>query len=270
MNTHLWRLTTIVLLSITHCALYAQHLPGIQKGSLHAPANVKTDGKATEWRNKFQAFNNATEVYYTLANDDKNLYLAIQAVKPTIIAKALRGGIVFTINHSTGKSDKQPVVVSFPIYDSGKDGLQITQSINKKISDTRDTVIIKRETDSLMNITNKLLSEKLKKIKVLGTKPVIDTFISVYNEEGFEAAARVDHKRACTIEIAIPLKYLGLPVDKPFAYNVKLNASSVMNNMIINRDGRGNIVSINVGGVSGATQSNGYDTDFWAEYTLKQ
>jgi len=278
MNTcQSWPLRRFIILIpfiIGPLAVNAQHLPGVQKGGLRAPVNIKTDGKATEWKNKFQAFNNATEVFYTIANDDNNLYLAVQADKPAVINKIIRGGITLTVNHSTSKSDKQPALITFPILDNSKDGTAIIQSINKKANDNPDTARVRKQTDSLTAATNKLLIEKLKKIKVLGIKPIIDTFISIYNEEAIEGAALVDHKRALNVEIAIPLKYLGLSVDntKPFAYNVKLNAASSGGTTTINRDRNGNISSIMVVTVSvGAySQNSAYDTDFWGEYSLKK
>jgi len=67
----------------------AQKLPAVQKESVWAPITVKIDGKAAEWGNKFQAYNSSTEIYYTISNDDNNLYLAIKAVDPDIINKFL-------------------------------------------------------------------------------------------------------------------------------------------------------------------------------------
>jgi hypothetical protein len=53
----------------------AQKLPAIQQSSLRAPAGIKIDGKATDWGAQFQAYNTATELYCTIANDAKRLYL---------------------------------------------------------------------------------------------------------------------------------------------------------------------------------------------------
>jgi len=82
---------------------YAQKLPNKQEASLRAPANIKIDGQATEWNNKYQAYNNATEVFYTIANDDDNLYLIIHARKSRIIEKMMEGGISFTVSPTNKK-----------------------------------------------------------------------------------------------------------------------------------------------------------------------
>ena len=67
--------------------LYAngQRLPNKQEEGFTAPQNVKIDGKATEWQNQFKAYNTATGIYYTVANDSTNLYLVIQATEPLVI-----------------------------------------------------------------------------------------------------------------------------------------------------------------------------------------
>lgn len=66
-------LTMICLLAFTNTQ--AQKLPKVQQASLHAPANIKIDGKATEWEGKFEAYNPGSRVFYTLSNDSENLYL---------------------------------------------------------------------------------------------------------------------------------------------------------------------------------------------------
>src|SRR5471030_539366 len=52
----------------------AKKLPDIQPTDLYAPSNIKIDGKTTEWEDKFQAYNRATDVFYTVANDNNNFY----------------------------------------------------------------------------------------------------------------------------------------------------------------------------------------------------
>ncbi|MBC7401019.1 MAG: hypothetical protein H7289_13850, partial [Mucilaginibacter sp.] len=72
-NTNLFKLLLPALfLSVI---ANAQKLPKVQTASIAAPTNIKIDGKATEWGNKFQAFNRTTEVYYTLSNSATKLYL---------------------------------------------------------------------------------------------------------------------------------------------------------------------------------------------------
>jgi hypothetical protein len=77
-------------------ALHAQKLPNVQTISLRAPAGVKIDGKTKEWNNRFQCYNHATSLFYTIANDDENLYLVIKAIDRDICKKIIGGGITLT------------------------------------------------------------------------------------------------------------------------------------------------------------------------------
>src|ERR1700679_721966 len=83
----------------------AQNLPNVQKVSLRVPGNVKIDGKPTEWDNTFRAYNYNTNIFYTMANDDDNLYLVVKATDADIINKIVGGGTVLTIS-KTGNKDK--------------------------------------------------------------------------------------------------------------------------------------------------------------------
>ena len=83
---------------------YAQKLPNMQTANVPAPANIKIDGKANEWNNQFQAYNKATSVFYTVANDDDHLYLAIQAADIVIVEKILSGGITINLKRSDKKN----------------------------------------------------------------------------------------------------------------------------------------------------------------------
>ena len=53
------KILSILFAVITFTAT-AQKLPNVQATSLRAPANIKIDGKATEWNDKFQAYNHST------------------------------------------------------------------------------------------------------------------------------------------------------------------------------------------------------------------
>lgn len=75
----------------------------IQVGSQRAVPNVKIDGKLNEWGTEFKAYNKATKVFYTMANDDKNLYLILQSVDFTNTNKIEAGGITLVINTTNKK-----------------------------------------------------------------------------------------------------------------------------------------------------------------------
>src|SRR5471030_410005 len=94
---------------------YAQKLPNKQEASIWAPGNIKIDGKADEWENKYQAFNKSAEIFYTIANDEGNLYLIVHAVKSSIIEKIMEGGISLTVKGSTSRNENRNATVLFPL-----------------------------------------------------------------------------------------------------------------------------------------------------------
>src|SRR5476651_2223832 len=97
----------------------AQKLPSVQTASVLAPAGIKIDGKTTEWDDKFQAYNNHVEFYYTLSNDGTNLYLTVQAIERDIVRRIMNGGISLVVNKTGKKNDKDGMAVTFPLFEAG-------------------------------------------------------------------------------------------------------------------------------------------------------
>ena len=79
------RTALLILFSCVILSAAAQKLPKVQRASLYAPENIKVDGMLNEWDDKLQAYNYATDVYYTISNDDKNLYITLKATKDYIV-----------------------------------------------------------------------------------------------------------------------------------------------------------------------------------------
>ena len=102
------RRTKLIMLILTLNAYFAngQKLPKIQEKSIYAPQNIQVNGKSSEWNNTFQAYNKAVEIFYTISNDDKNIYLTVMAKQRDVVDKIIRGGLTFTINKETNKKDK--------------------------------------------------------------------------------------------------------------------------------------------------------------------
>lgn len=253
----------------------AQKLPGVQQSSMRAPGNVIIDGKATEWGNKFLAYNKVIGVYYSIANDDDKLYLTLQATDADIIRKIVLGGVTFTLNIPGKKDDKNGVAITFPAYD--KRYVPLYLILNNRPEPTKDTLKNRMQADSFMNAYNDKISNSLKLIGVAGIKQIRDDVISIYNEEGINAASRFDHKIAYTYELAIPLKYLQFTVDKPvkFSYNIKLNGIIPKGSSMVDTGRPDIIVFVGPDGknytTGKATPENmalAYPTDFWGEYVL--
>lgn len=244
----------------------AQKLPNVQTASLRAPANVKIDGKATEWNNQLQAYNKATNVFYTIANDDNKLYLTIQATDESIIKKIIMGGLTLSVNKTNKRDIKNAAAVTFPVYDINYPPSYFNFNKSKIAGDSN--------VDSLMIMYNKTLSSKYKLIGVSGIENITDSLLSVYNENGIKTAALLDKQLNYTYEMAVPLKYLKLNSTTKITYNIKINTATIDGRKLEMVPGRTIVI---FKGADGVTYQLGNDpqslalvapTDFWGEYTL--
>ncbi len=266
-------------------AANAQKLPGVQQGSVRAPADIKIDGKTTEWNGQFQAFNHATDIFYTMSNDDENLYLTVQATDAAVVRKILRGGVCLTIQPTGKKTDKDGLSVTYPVAATSgvKAGISVMSFKREAGGDvvrisTTEAATPEKSADSVMMARNAAFSKSSKWIGVTGFKG-IDSLISVYNEDGIKAMGRYDNKGAFTYELAISLKQLGFSTTNPvkFTYHIALNGV----NLFAKAGGNQEMRVVNVSGApmggGGADlsqlkimldQSQTAATDFWGEYML--
>jgi hypothetical protein len=156
----------IVLFAFLFAAITvtAQKLPSVQTAGLRAPADIKIDGKPTEW-NKFQAYNNATDIFYTIANDDENLYFIVQATNPEIINRVVGGGVTLGIQKSGKKTDKNNMSITYPLTDHST---TLVFNLRGRKGVAQDTSV--RAADSVMRRNNKTLAQKSKWIGITGIK----------------------------------------------------------------------------------------------------
>ncbi len=213
----------------------AQKLPNVQTAGVYVPANVKVDGKATEWNNQFEAYNKSNSIYYTMANSNDNLYLAIQATDKAALQKVIGGGFTFTV--TSKQKGANAVSIATP-YLLGTNRSKITQNIN-----IQDAL-----TEADLPALNNVISTNFKEISIKGITAIPDTVISVYNEHGIKIAAQIDINKAYTCELAIPLKYISqlTGTDGTFNYNLKLNGMKMETVVIKSADGAGNMSSAQV------------------------
>jgi len=214
--------TACLLLGSISLSAYSQKLNTVQESSVWAPANIKVDAKLNEWDDTFQAYNKTTEVFYTLSNDDKNLYLALKSTDPLNNNKIVAGGINFTINKTGKKKDKDAYVVVFPLVDMAAMRNQI---IAMGAGGGRGGDM---DSAAVANLRKQAL-KMVKDIKLYGFTDIPDSVISIYNEYGIKAAIDYDVKGNLTCEMAIPLKYLHLITgdNSEFNYNIKLNGLDI-------------------------------------------
>src|ERR1700743_523372 len=197
----------ILVLGCSFLNAVAQKLPNMQPSSIRAPANIRIDGKTTEWGNKFQAYNHATDIFYTVSNDDAKLYLTVQAADRLVINKIMSGGITFTIQKSDKKTDKGGISITYPLFEK-RNKLFIPPTTKES------------EAESMMNIYNKSLDAS-KYLGVNGIK-TLDPLITISNTDGIRVAELFDNKMRYTYELAIDLKLLGPQANdaSKFAYHI--------------------------------------------------
>ncbi len=270
----------ILLLTCINMLAFAQKNPNVQDKPVWASAPIKIDGKITE--DVFQASNKSTLLSYTMANDDKNLYLVIKSTDNTNNNKIMMGGIKLSINTDGKKKEKDGFSITYPV---------IVRAQRQRGQGGFGQRTTGGSADSAMLAMRKQQLAAAKEIKVLGFKDIQDSLISIYNEFDIKAAANFDEKGAFVYELAIPLNLLGLTLaSKEFAYNIKLNGLQFGGGGIrvqggggeggqggggigggggFGGGGRGGF-----GGGGGGSARGGFDpsaflpTDFWGKYTL--
>jgi hypothetical protein len=263
----------ITLLSAITFSVTAQKLPDVQTRSLALPASVLVDGKTIEWNNTFQAFNRQTNIFYAMANSASSLYVVIQAKDMETVKKIIAGGISLMLNTSGSKTDKNGVVITYPLMSGiaqSRTALHYNELI--KLSDRKKSGEITLQLAEL----NKEITSAAKEIKVKGIKELNDTLISVYNRQGLKAKILFDNQLAFTYELLIPLKYLGISIEKSpaFSYHVILNGLKSITVRTNKNTVSSNVESVTMipRGISNGPASNSqnlnFPTDFWGTYSL--
>lgn len=288
-------LNTFCFMVSSLTVIQAQKLNDVQDVSVWA-SGVKVDGKHNEWENNFKAMNKSTNLTYTLANDAKNLYLAIQSKDVTNNSKILLGGISLTVNPSGKKNDKEGFKVIYPVVarrrpggapGGGGGGPTAVRVQGGPGGFSRFQDMSPMQRDSMQRAIARTQLGGAKEIKVFGFKDIPDSLISIYNEYSIKTIASISDEGVFMYELSIPLELLEMSADKPkeFSYNIKLNG------LQINFGGFGGggrpgggggegapMVRVEVAGGGGGGMGGGMGgfnfqdlitpTDFWGKYVL--
>lgn len=263
----------IFLLCFSLQICYGQKMPDVQQNSISAPLNIKADGKNLEWNDTFQASNKRTDLQYTLANDQENLYLAIKSVNPANNNKIMAGGIELSINTDGKKREKEGFKIIYPLIKRSTSRQSTSRSSGRTLGTQQRTEQTAKQRDSMMLVMRKAQLAQVKEIKIHGFS-IPDTLVSIYNEYRLKAFSSFDEKGAFFYELAIPLKLLGLSpqTSAEFAYNIKVRGLQ----MDFARGGGGggdrqpsrSPSGSFGGGGSIDMQSLMSATDFWGSYKL--
>lgn len=156
----------------------AQKVNAVQEGSLLAPQKVKIDAKLDEWGDNLQAYNKTTKLWYTIANDDKNLYLVIKSTDQINTSKIMGGGVTLTINTAGKKKEENAYSITFPILPRAS-----MRGLRRPRGSNANTVM---DSASLAEaaIARKQAIAAIKEISVLGFKDITDTLISITTNTG--------------------------------------------------------------------------------------
>ncbi|MES2277076.1 MAG: hypothetical protein V4592_13690 [Bacteroidota bacterium] len=283
-----------LLLSVISLSVFAQKLNTVQEGSVLAPANIKVDGKLTEWNDTFQAYSKTTNVYYTMANDADNLYLVMKSVDQSNNNKIIGGGINLTINTAGKKSEKDAFALIFPVVNLMNLRNTMMQGMSMTAMRSGGGAAPQAPDSEAIAAMRKKAVSTFKEVKLVGFKDIPDSVISIYNEYGIKAFVDFDNKGALIIEMAVPLKQLNITAGSAFSYNIKLNGINLnaimpgMGSMMMGGGMGGGGASFSGGGaqtvtvVSSSSMGGGggmprgmgdianmlSPTDFWGKYTL--
>lgn len=257
--------------------IQAQKLPNVQQGGMRAPTNVKIDGKATEWSNKFQAYNHATSIYYTLCNDDNNLYLVAQANDPDVLTKITNRGVHLVINPLGKKTDKDAISITYPIFEAQYGNKPYIRFSNASGLTHAQHLAIEANPDSMLRVANKKLHDNEKYIRTSGMSD-IDTLLSIYNDNGIVAREGFETGMNYTYELAVPLKYLKLSSGNAmkFTYHIVLAGMNIDQDMGMQVTTAANGMPLVTFSKGAITIMNNHlpvvtsTTDFWGEYILAQ
>jgi hypothetical protein len=169
----------------------------------------KADGIPNEWNEPLNQYNDATNLAFALANDDKNLYIIIESLDPQTTFSVLRGGITLNIN-TAGKK---------------KDGMKLTFPLMERPPMPKEA---KEHPEHTALPPDKEMHNQAavnKSIRVAGFKNIPDGELPVMNQDGIETGMSIHPNRDLIYELSIPLAQLqvGLDIKKPLVYNIKIN-----------------------------------------------
>jgi hypothetical protein len=275
MKTITLSINVFLLLLINICVADGQKLPTKQEKNFTAPSLVIIDGLSAEW-GMFQAYNKSTKIFYTIANNQANLYLVVKAVDPEIIRKILFGGLTLTVNQFAKNDNGKSPSISYPLI-SVENSQVVISALTKG----------KNENDTSITAINQWITKRSNTFKINNMPGIADTLAIVSeptlfaklplfsqpgyylineNNDDINVAGKFDNQWAYTAEIKIPLKVLSLTANGKFNYNIRLNGPMYKSN----RPTPG--VTVTYKYVNGEQVADNQDllnpTDFWGEYNL--
>lgn len=183
----------------------AQKIKSIEQTSIKYRQQLAIDGNLTEWGDSLTYRYEKQQLQYEIANDDKNIYVAMHVKDNSWQMQALHQGFNLIINKDGKKRDGAEI--TFPIPDRESLRALAAKDANEKASDARQAVL-----------------GTARAIFVKGLVDVVDGPISLENNFEIKAAVKID-SNAISYEAVIPFERLDLgnKDEATLAFNVKIN-----------------------------------------------
>lgn len=259
----------LAVMVIVPFSTFAQKLPKIQQSSVYTPATIKIDGKANEWNQKFEAYHPTNRIFYTVSNDNENLYLTVKATEAVAVKKIFVDGLTLTLlNNRQRKLPKgaEAITITYPSTAVTYTGIERAAGDYADLME--DSLINKDKITLLTNTTNRKILTTFQKIQVKGIKEITDS-LTLKNSFGMQALAQFNKVMELTYELAVPLKYLGLNGSTVISYNMKLNGVPAVEKTMYGKLPQPIVQSEGHDGrVDYDQEYLNQPTDFWGVYTL--
>jgi len=169
---------------------------------------VQIDGVLNEWGDSLTYYFEDQDLYYSVANNEDFLFVTIRVKDRQKQIQACLNGFDIMVN-KTGKRKEGPAL-TFPLPNRAA-----LRSIDNRYEEVKDIRI-------------KTLNA-VRAFHVKGFPAILDGPISLENNYGIQAAAKIDSSDNLCFEGALRLDQLGLTNGKPFALNIKINGIVKLN-----------------------------------------
>lgn len=202
---------TILIITLAWCMLALPTSSHGQRKNSQGPGvtwaeGIVVDGNLADWGDSLTNRHDSQDLQYQIKNDGTNLYVAMRVVDRDRQMQALSQGFSFMVN-TDGKRRPGPTVV-YPIADRLSFRSIMSADNDDRPEDMRVAGL-----------------QSIRAIYVLRFEEILDGQISLDNDYGIQAGAKIDSTDALCLEATVPLRRLGIErgYDRPLAFNIKIN-----------------------------------------------
>ncbi|WP_166586230.1 hypothetical protein [Mucilaginibacter agri] len=183
------------------------------------PTEITIDGSLKDWGDSLRYYNEDKKIYYTLANDKDNLYMAIRVNDRTEQIRIIGAGLTLSVNPKGKK--KEQYSITFPV--GGTDNQPAFGGAGSNGGDKQPNPdeLDKQDREEMMRAR----MTKLRNIQVTGFPDIESDIITTANTYGIKVALNLDESGQLVYEAAIPLKFFhaDAPDKSEWAFNIKIN-----------------------------------------------